>query len=238
MNKSDAYILHNPKNIYYFTGFFGSAGVAIIMEDKHLLYTDGRYDEYARSVTDFEVITTSKPYEEIAKLGIKNAFIENSYLTLASFAKLKKELPDCTFSNADDYIKFKRAIKSEKEIEAIKMAANIANVAYKSVDKTNKTEKSLAIELDFAMRKLGASEVSFETIIASGANASKPHAVPSSDMIKNNSYTVCDFGAVYNNYHSDMTRTFATGKPSNQLKEIYDIVLEAKTMGLKAVEQV
>lgn len=236
MNKSDAYILHNPKNIYYFTGFYGSAGVAVIMEDRKLLFTDGRYDEYARSVTDFEVVKTNTPYEEIAKLEIKNAFIENSYLTLSRFSELKKELADCVFSNVDEYIKLKRAIKSEKELENIKMAANIANVAYKSLEKANKTEKGLALELDFAMRKLGASDASFDTIIASGKNASKPHAVPSSDFIQNNAYTVCDFGAIYNHYHSDMTRSFVLGEPSDQLKEIYDIVLEAKNLGLKAVK--
>jgi Xaa-Pro aminopeptidase len=86
------------------------------------------------------------------------------------------------------------------------------------------------------MRKLGADDISFDTIVATGANTSKPHAVPTAQVLQKDTYTLCDFGAVFAHYHSDMTRTFAIGEPSSQLQEIYHIVRTAKQMGLKAVK--
>ncbi len=132
-----------------------------------------------------------------------------------------------------------REIKDEEEIAIIEKACSIADLAYDHILKMiqpGMTEIEVANQLDFYMRSLGASGVSFETIVASGLRSAMPHGVASKKIIEQGDLITIDFGCYYEGYVSDMTRTFAIGDPGEQLKEIYQIVLEAQLAVLEVAK--
>jgi len=123
-----------------------------------------------------------------------------------------------------------REVKTEEEIEIIQEAVNIVEKAYDYIlgyVKPGITEIEVANELDFYMRNLGATGVSFDTIVASGVRSAMPHGVASDKVIEEGDMVTIDFGCYYKGYTSDMTRTFAVGDPGEELKKIYEIVFEA-----------
>ncbi len=123
-----------------------------------------------------------------------------------------------------------REVKDEEEIALIQQACHIADQGFEHILKMVRpgmTEIEVANQLDFFMRSLGATSVSFETIVASGLRSAMPHGVASEKVIEQGDLITLDFGCYYQGYVSDMTRTFAVGDPGDKLKEIYQIVLEA-----------
>jgi Xaa-Pro aminopeptidase len=132
-----------------------------------------------------------------------------------------------------------RETKKEKEIECIKKAQQIAEEAFAhslELIKPAVSEKDIALALDFYMLSHGAEAVSFDTIVVSGKNSSMPHGVPTDKKIENGDFVTMDFGAVYNGYHSDMTRTVAVGEPTEKQKEIYSVVLKAQKAALSVLK--
>ncbi|MGP1406292.1 M24 family metallopeptidase, partial [Filifactor alocis] len=132
-----------------------------------------------------------------------------------------------------------RAVKDEEEIDNLRQAAAIADKGFLHVldiVKPGMTEKELALELEFFMRKQGASGLSFTTIVASGIRSSMPHGVASDKVIEKNDMLTLDFGCMYNGYCSDMTRTFVVGTADERQKELYNIVLETQLKVLEAIK--
>ena len=145
-----------------------------------------------------------------------------------------KIVSDDSLSNA---IWALRMIKDDEEIECIKMAQHIAEMSLEELlpfIKVGRTEREVALELNRLMFKNGAEDLSFETIVLAGRNTSMPHGVPSDKKIEEGEFVLMDFGAVYNGYHSDMTRTVCVGKPSEEMEKVYDIVLRAQEAGIEA----
>ncbi|EAG2965084.1 peptidase M24 family protein, partial [Listeria monocytogenes] len=132
-----------------------------------------------------------------------------------------------------------REVKDEEEIALIQQACHIADQGFEHILKMIRpgmTEIEVANQLDFFMRSLGATSVSFETIVASGLRSAMPHGVASEKVIEQGDLITLDFGCYYQSYVSDMTRTFAVGDPGDKLKEIYQIVLEAQEKVLAAAK--
>ena len=139
----------------------------------------------------------------------------------------------------DTIIKNQRLIKSDDEIAMIKKAQQITEEAYTEVlnyVKPEVTEREIALELEYLMRKKGADGVSFNLITISGKNTSLPHGVPGDNIIKEGDFFLSDIGALYKGYHSDMTRTVAVKTATDEMKEIYDIVLNAQLSALRVVK--
>ena len=131
-----------------------------------------------------------------------------------------------------------RSVKSDEDIEKMKVAQKFTDDAFTHIlgfIKEGRTEKEIALELDYFMLKNGAEALSFDTIALAGKNTSMPHGVPSDYKVKNGDFVLMDFGAVYDGYHSDMTRTVCVGNPSDDMKNIYNIVLSAQSAALKSV---
>ncbi|MBQ6093020.1 MAG: aminopeptidase P family protein, partial [Clostridia bacterium] len=173
-------------------------------------------------------------------LGVKKIMIEGERLSVARWQALKKALPDAVFDSEalDGIINGIRARKRGDEVEKIVKAQRIAEEALRLLlpqVKVGAVERELALELDTTMRRLGAQDVSFETILISGKETSKPHGVPSDKKIERGDFVTIDFGALYQGYHSDMTRTFAVGEVSDEMARIYDTVLQAQLAGLDAL---
>lgn len=241
----DSVLITSDVNRRYFTGMKSSAGVILAFRSKAYLIIDFRYIEKAReTVKSAEVIESKKVYSQIAKLllkhGAKNVAIEAEDVTVSRLAMMKKQLKGVELIETDvlsNAVNKLRMIKDEDELYCIKKAQEIAEAAFEGVLKFIKvgvTERQIAMELDRLMMENGAEGISFDTIALAGENTSMPHGVPSNKAVCEGEFVLMDFGAVYNGYHSDMTRTVCVGKPSEEMAEVYAIVLKAQEEALKA----
>ncbi len=246
-SKSDAVIITSPENRRYFTGFNSSDGFLVITQDEALFFTDSRYIEAAQNqITACKSVLLKRVNETIApylkEKGINNIILETERLTVAELNNLKKTFDFCTVEakeELDEIINKLRAVKTDDEIENIKKAQKIAEDAFNHIlnfIKVGVTEKEIALELDFYMLSHGAEAVSFETIAVSGKNSSMPHGVPTDKKIEKGDFITMDFGAMYNGYHSDMTRTVIVGEPSEKQREVYETVLKAQKASLAVLK--
>lgn len=240
----DGLFVTNPYNRRYMTNFTGSAGYVLITETEALFLTDFRYIEQAEREAEGYTIVQHKasvPEEvkdQVRRLGIKKLGFEAEHMTMAQYSEYQKVL-DCELVPTKQVIETFRQVKDEDEIEKIKKAAEIADQAFEHIltlVKPGVREIELANELEYFMRKQGASESSFDTIVASGVRSSLPHGVASTKKIQEGELITFDFGALYDGYCSDITRTVALGKVSDELRQIYDIVLEAQKRGVAQIK--
>lgn len=239
----DAVLLISPVNRRYITGFKSSAGFVVIRPDGTFFITDFRYFGAAKEkVNEAEVILQNKAYEQLNELfaGCKNILVEEQYLTVSDFERIKEKMPEYTLiPGASDVLGKLRAVKEYDELELIKAAQDITDRAFEYIvrfisDHLSKgiTESDVALELEYFMRKNGADGIAFDTIAVSGAKSAMPHGVPENIPVSKGFLTM-DFGAMYGGYCSDMTRTVSIGKPTEKMKDVYDTVLNAQ---LKALE--
>ncbi|MDO5022620.1 MAG: aminopeptidase P family protein [Eubacteriales bacterium] len=236
LQQGEAIIIHKPSNMFYISGFKGE-GLLYISNAKAAVVTDFRYVEQAEKESpkwSVESISAGVDHIKLASMlesGIKKLYIEDDFVTLRQFKRLEASFKGAEFVSLNQAPEKMRAIKDEKEIAIIKKACAISCEAFDYMLKfvaEGKTEREIALALDFKMYELGAEDVSFSTIAASGANGSLPHAVPSDRVLGQGDFITLDFGAKYAGYCSDMTRTLAVGEPSEKLREIYNIVLQAQ----------
>lgn len=238
----DAFFVASPENLRYLTGFTGTAGYALITLDHAYFITDFRYVEQAQEQTEgFQIIQQQGPAADvIAKLIEQDQLsvlgFEDEFLTYAEYSVFEESF-DLELAPASGMIEFLREQKDEDEIALIQKACEIADAGFEYILKMIRpgmTEIEVANQLDFYMRSLGASGVSFETIVASGYRSALPHGVASEKKIAQGDLVTLDFGCVYQGYVSDITRTFAMGDPGDGLKEIYQIVLKAQEAVIEA----
>ncbi|UOW69344.1 Xaa-Pro peptidase family protein [Paraclostridium bifermentans] len=236
----DAILIEESKNKRYISGFTGTAGSIIITKEKNILFTDFRYTQQAKNQTeDFEIVEISRtnPITNFLKeMDIKRLGFEDDKMSFSTYSNYKEALSSTEMVPLKGLMLDLRAIKDEKELEVIRQASKIADNGFKYIlgfIKPGMKESDVALELEFFMRKQGATGVSFDFIVASGKRSSMPHGVASDKVIELGDFVTIDFGCVYNGYCSDMTRTIVVGKANEKQKEIYNIVLEAQ---LKVIE--
>lgn len=239
----DGLLITSDYNRRYMTGFTGSAGVAIISQDKAVFITDFRYTEQAaKQIEGFEIIQhKASIIEEIAnqveRLGIKKLGFEEEHVAFSTY-RLYKGAIKADLIPVSGEIEKLRLIKTDSEIKILKEAAEIADQAFQHIltyIRPGKTELEVSNELEFFMRKQGATSSSFDIIVASGFRSALPHGVASDKVIESGDFVTLDFGAYYKGYVSDITRTVAVGNPSDELKNIYNIVLEAQLRGMAGI---
>lgn len=243
---ADCAIVTSDINRRYLTGMRSSAGTVVIFEDKVYLIIDFRYIEKARATAlDCEVLLEQNLYAQInellAKHGAKSVCIEADELTCSQFKTMKEKLSAEVSDDSSLSRKLLelRSVKTPDELEKIKSAQKIAEQSFDEVlnfIKVGRTEREIALFLDFEMQKRGSQGVSFETIALSGKNTSMPHGVPSDKRVEKGDFVLMDFGAVYDGYHSDMTRTVAVGGVSEKMKQVYDTVLTAQLRAISAAK--
>ncbi|MBE7050613.1 MAG: aminopeptidase P family protein [Ruminococcaceae bacterium] len=235
----DNILITNPKNMYYLADFYQGEGYLIIGKAGLILATDSRYTEYANSnCKDFEVrdITKTKVTDFITH-GQALGF-EDEFVTYAYYKNLSEKV-SCLVG-ASDLIRDLREVKDETEIEYIKKAVAISDMAFShicSYMKEGMTEKEVSAEIDCFMKKNGAQDSSFSTIVAAGERGSLPHAIASDRPLKKGDLVVMDFGAVYMGYMSDMTRTVAIGDIDDEKRKIYETVLKAQKDATLAIRE-
>jgi Xaa-Pro aminopeptidase len=240
----DGIIISSTYNRRYMTGFTGTAGTALITEKEAKLITDFRYTEQAeKQAAEYEVIEHKQPMvdeisEQVKEAGIKRLGFEKNHITYGEFEKFSEKL-NVELVPVGGLVEDLRLIKTEKEINIIQEAVNIADKAFTHIQdyiKPGVKEIDVANELEFFMRKQGADSSSFDIIVASGYRSALPHGVASDKTIERGELVTLDFGAYYKGYCSDITRTVAVGNPDEKLLEIYNTVLEAQIRGVNGLK--
>ncbi|MBO0603149.1 aminopeptidase P family protein [Sporosarcina sp. E16_3] len=242
----DGILITDAMNRRYLTDFTGSAGTVVVTKADAYLLVDFRYVSQANAqVTNFTVkeIDRAIIYEEISTLaesfGIKKLGFEQQHQSYFYYSQLLKSIK-ADLVPVSNVVEELRMIKNESEIAILKKAAEISDAAFAHIVtfiRPGRTEIEIANELEFHMRKLGATSSSFDIIVASGIRSALPHGVASDKVVEKGDMITLDFGAYYLGYCSDMTRTIAVGEPNPKLKEIHAIVhdaLENALSGIKA----
>lgn len=248
-NKDEALLITNEVNIGYFSGFFHSEGYLLVTSENSYLIVDFRYAEAAeKKSSGCKVVMYSKLSQDLldilTKEGICSVSFEADSITVSRFDFFKKFLAQHNIDCFADqklckHIADIRIIKDSSEIEKIQKAQNIAEKAYLEVlnyVKPGVTEKEISARLDYLMNIYGAECKSFDLITITGKKTSLPHGVPSDGIVKEGDFFTFDFGAVYEGYHSDTTRTVAVKYATDKMTEIYNIVLKAQLAALEKVK--
>ena len=242
----DAALLHRSENMRYLTDGYTGEGCVFVCKDETVIVTDFRYVEQAgRQAPACRVVSTDANHREISRVqeltdahGVKAMAVETDFLSYDSVEDMKKQLPFVKLEGLKGIPEELRLIKDAGEMESIRAAAAIACRAFENIlDKIHPgmTEKQVQIMLDFEMLSLGSEGNAFDTIAATGINGSLCHAIPSDTAIQSGDLLTLDFGATVNGYRSDMTRTIGFGKVKPELREMYNLVLEAQLAALDAV---
>lgn len=241
----DGAFVFKDENRNYLSGFTGDDSFLFITKEKSYFITDSRYTEQAQNeVVGFEVVEYKPPIHDfvsslVEKHNVKRLGVEEDKLSFSDYIIYKEKLNGVELVQLEQTIEKIRMIKDAEEIKLIETAASIADKAFEHIlgfIKVGMTEIEVALELEFFMKKLGASALSFPTIVASGNRSSLPHGTASEKVINEGDFITLDFGCVYKGYCSDMTRTIVLGKANEKQKEIYNTVLEANEAALKAVK--
>lgn len=236
-NPYDAMVLTSEISRRYATGFHSTAGAVYLSAKQAVFFTDFRYAEAARAaISDFEVreIKAGQSYSSlinglIEEDGAKKVALEDKTLTYAEFMSWSTAL-HATAVRLEDGVESLRMMKEDTEVEKIVAAQRIAEQALEEVlndIRIGVTEKEIAARLTYLMLHYGAENMSFDPIVVSGANSSKPHGVPTEKTIEAGDFVTMDFGCIYDGYCSDMTRTVFLGEPDPEMRAAWDALREA-----------
>ncbi|MHB1125369.1 MAG: M24 family metallopeptidase [Bacillota bacterium] len=237
-------LVTNPLNRAYLSGFTGTAGVLLVTPANAFLITDFRYREQAeQQARACKVAVQSGPArEDLARLtkeeGLDRLGFESAHVTFQEHRSLVEAMPDLELVPAASLTEELRQLKDDFEVEIITQAVKLSDAAFEHIlgyMRPGMAERDVALELEYFMRKNGAQKGSFEFIVASGTRSSLPHGVASEKLLAPGELVTMDFGAVYNGYCSDITRTVAIGQPNDRQKEIYQVVLEAQQKAEEAI---
>lgn len=241
----DGAMITSDLNRRYLTGMKSSAGTLLFTREHAQFIIDSRYIEKAQKViTDFPVLLQGNLCEQAAAFFTEEKAsriaVETETMTLSDYHRYAEKMPSLTLL-ADDRlsneVNLLRSFKSPQEVEAIKRAQAITDDTFShilSYIKPGVSERDIALEMEYHMRKQGASGLAFETIAVSGVNSSMPHGVPTDKKVEAGDFITMDFGASYDGYCSDMTRTVAVGFVTDKQRHVYDTVLTAHLMAAEA----
>lgn len=239
-------IVSNPVNIRYLTGIHAEGVLLITRKENHYI-TDSRYIEDVHSTVtiDDEIIVSN--FTDISPYDYENFFsfcenvgFEENYITYAQYKKYMQKYKVNNFEETEEMIEKQRMIKDEEEISKIQKACELTDNCFNHLQKFIKigmTEKEIAYEIENYFLRNGAESLAFETIVASGKNSSKPHAVTTEKAIEKGDPITIDFGCKYQGYCSDMTRTIFAGYVPDRMKPIYDLVLKDQLQTIEDMKE-
>jgi len=243
-----AVLVHSRPNRYYLTSFPSSAGILLVTAGKAYYLLDFRYAEAARAKAKGAEVVDLMNMDEtlkglLTKHGVQEVYMEYTALPYGTAMRYKKICEsagaEAIFDTTlDDALKAQRIIKSEEEIGKIAAAQAITDKAFTHIlgfIHAGVTEREIALELEFFMRKNGADGNAFNPIVVTGKNGSQCHGVPGDTVVQDGDLITMDFGAMLNGYNSDMTRTVAVGHVSDEQRDIYNTVLRAQVAAIDAI---
>jgi len=240
----DAMLLTSPANVRYLTGFTGSNGMALVLPDETIFFTDPRYAIQSATEISCRTKTCKGPLLPavaaiIAARRIRRLGFERAHLSYEGFHTLSDSLPArASLTPVAGWLEAHRMLKSPAEIELIRRSVAANSQAFeRSVRRVRPgmRESGLAAEIDYQMRRLGAEKPAFETIVAAGPRTALPHAHPTGAVFAPRQLVLIDMGAFLDGYASDMTRMLFLGTPGARVKQIYRAVFEAQLAAIDAV---
>lgn len=240
--KCDGALICKRENYMYISGFTGTSAYIVVTMDEAFLLTDFRYVKQAKLQAPlFKVIKYQGDLipalnDLLKQTRLEVLGFEESYVTYQMYKKYRDKLEVSKLVPLEGITEELRLTKDEVEVEKIKKAVEIADSAFMHITgflKPGVREIEVAAELEYFMKKQGASGPSFETIVASGQRSAMPHGVASEKKIQKGDTVTMDYGAVYDGYCSDMTRTVFIGQPDEEMRKIYDVVLKAQLEALE-----
>lgn len=245
LEELDAAYISSLANIRYLSGFSGSAGILVVKADGAVLVTDGRYEEAARELcqaSDVEVAAASSDQQfaviERILTGCKRLLLDPSQVTMDSYEQLKKSMPAAELVYMRQLIERLRLTKDSSEVARIRAACKIALQAFAFVPEWlggQYTERLIAHKLEASMKELGAEDIAFATIVASGPNSAKPHHHPSDRVPQEGEPVIIDFGAVVDGYCCDIARTVWSGELRKEYVSMHQAAVAAYTAGVGSV---
>ncbi len=239
-----ALVMTDAVSIRYASGFHIDDGAAVIARDRAWVVTDSRYVEAATAaIRDMQVLCTSRGHgvdailgEIFAENGFERAGADPSRLTHSQWQWLEKAV-GVPLAEEKTILYTLRAGKDKDEVDCIVAAQRIAERAFDDilgVIRPGMTEKEITAELVYRMYRYGSEGNAFDPIVVTGPKSSMPHGVPGELKVKDGDFVTMDFGALYNGYCSDMTRTVAVGHATDEMRRVYDVVLAAQQAGIEA----
>jgi Xaa-Pro aminopeptidase len=229
----DVLLVTELVNVRYLTGYDGSNGIALIGPRTRAFATDFRFARARASLDLLESVTDLIPAGEVG-LGF-----DDVHMSVRQYERLRELLPSrVELVPAGGLVERIRAVKEPDEVKRIRTAAQLADAAFERIIRDGligRTERDVAVALEHDMRERGARRPSFDSIIAAGPHGALPHAQPRDVPIRTGELVVIDWGAELDGYCSDCTRTVAAGEPSEEAREVYELVLSAQLAGLKDV---
>ncbi|MBQ9742700.1 MAG: aminopeptidase P family protein [Ruminococcus sp.] len=246
LGENDAALITSDISITYLTGYQHSEGYVIIGKEDAFFLVDFRYAEAVqKSVKHINVVVFENYIDSIndifKNIGAKSVIVESDAVTLSTYKNLSEKLSATIIDSPElsNKIGELRIVKTSDEVEKLRKAQQIAEEAYLEVldfVKVGVTEKEISARLEYLMKLKGAERVAFELITVTGKKTSLPHGVPSDNAVKDGDFITFDIGAVYDGYHSDMTRTIGVGNITDEQREIYNIVFDAHLKALESVK--
>jgi len=245
-----AFIINSQINRRYMTDISTSSGYVIITPENKYFLTDSRYIEFAKKILGdcYTVELYPKKYEAekyyknlFEKDKIKNILYEENNIYLKTKKYFDELFKGCTLCESENIIENMRKFKDDTEIETIAKAQNITDLAFTHIltvissSINTITETDIAVELEYFMKKNGADKIAFEIIAVSGKKSSYPHGEPENIKLSKG-FLIMDFGAVYNGYCTDMTRTVCIGKADKKMVDVYNLVKSAQTTALNTIK--
>ncbi len=241
----DALVLLGLPNIRYLCGFSGTDGVLIVAADKSLFLTDSRYASQAKNqVCADQIICYKNKFtrliEELTQNQMKRVGFDADVMSVATFNELQTLASDSIeWYPISEKLRSLRTIKSTEELQLLRQAASLNLDAFAEIlplIKPGVSERQIALELEFALKRRGGEVTAFDFIVASGERGALPHGVASEKLLQKGELVTIDFGTRVAGYHSDETVTLAIGKIDGNLRQIFDIVLKAHDLALEAIQ--
>ena len=239
-------IISNPVNICYLTGIVAE-GVLLITRKENIFLTDGRYVEEVNQILTIDdgiIVYEFKDFSideyENFFLFCENVGFEENFVTYASYKEYMHKYKINNLQETEQVIEKQRMIKDEEEIEKITKACEITDQCFSYlIDhiRVGQTEKEVALAIEKYFKMNGADGLAFDSIVASGKNSAKPHAVPTDKKLELGDVLTIDFGCKYEGYCSDMTRTVFVGYIPEEVKFIYDLVLKNEEQTLEELKE-
>jgi Xaa-Pro aminopeptidase len=239
----DALIITNPVNRLYLSGFTGSSGLLLISNEQAFLVTDFRYIEQAKNQSvGFKIIRQHEELypglsDTVKQAGWTKVGFETKHLTYNVYSEMEEKLP-VEMVPVEGIVEKLRMVKNAEELAIMTRGAAIIDKAFDyllKIIRPGMTERELALELEIYLLRKGAEERSFKFIVASGLRGALPHGTASDKVMEKGELVTIDFGAVFEGYATDMTRTIALGIPGQLQCDIYNLVYKAQAEARAAV---
>jgi Xaa-Pro dipeptidase len=251
-NGVDVSIITSTENVFYLSGFYSDPherllSLVLFQEEEPFLVCPAMEKEDAkRSGWNYEIIgynDTENPWELVEKAikariqNVSKVSVEKEHMNVERFEAVSSMFPKAVFSSAEDKLRKLRMIKETQEISLIREACKLADYAVEvgcAEIKEGKTELEIVAAIEYELKKKGITDMSFATMVLTGANGASPHGTPGQTKIQKGDFVLFDLGVIVDGYCSDITRTVAYGEINDKQKEIYDTVLKAQLAAIEA----